>query len=63
MSRTLANRSSAFFLDGFYSSLSMMGRALPWSTPSPLWSRGHEECLIRPTRSRKPPRHLATQGH
>ena len=34
MSRTLANRSSAFFLDGFYSSLSMMGRALPWSTPS-----------------------------
>mgnify|MGYP001183049457 CR=1 FL=1 len=34
MSRTLANRSSAFFLDSFFSSLSMMGRALPWSTPS-----------------------------
>jgi len=34
MSRTLANRSSAFFLDGFYSSLSWMGRALPWSKPA-----------------------------
>jgi len=33
MSRTLANRSSAFLLDGFFSSLSAMGRVLPWSSP------------------------------